>query len=120
LANLGPAALAAGGAGFPTGNQNALALGRLATAALIDGFSFTEFYAGIVTDVGTESRSALTNLDAQQSILDAAIGLRESFSGVNMDEEAVRLMEFEATFQALVRVVQVVDSLTTEILSIVR
>jgi flagellar hook-associated protein FlgK len=37
-----------------------------------------------------------------------------------MDEEAVRLIEFEATFQALVRVVQVIDSLTTEILSIVR
>ena len=120
LADLGPSAVAAGIAGFPSGNENALALAALANARIVDGATYTDAYAGLVSEVGQDSAGASSQLQTQTEILQTAQGLRDSFSGVDINEEAVRLLEFQQAFLAQTRVIQVIDSLAIEILSLVR
>ena len=120
LADLGPANVAAGFPGSPAGNENALALAALADAGIVDGVTYTEAYAALVGEVGQDAAGASSQLQTQTEILQTAQGLRDSFSGVDLNEEAVRLLEFQQAFQAQIRVIQVIDSLTTEILSLVR
>ena len=120
LAGLGPANVAAGFPGSPAGNENALALAALADVGIVDGVTYTEAYAALVSEVGQDSAGASSQLQTQTEILQTAQGLRDSFSGVDLNEEAVRLLEFQQAFQAQIRVIQVIDSLATEILSLVR
>ncbi len=120
LADLGPAKVAAGTAGFPAGNENALVLAALANAGIVDGTTYTEAYTALVSEVGQDSAGSASQLQTQTEILQTAQGLRDSFSGVDINEEAVRLLEFQQAFQAQTRVIQVIDSLAREILSLVR
>ena len=120
LADLGPAGVAAGIPGSPAGNENALALAALANAGIVDGVTYTEAYAALVSEVGQDGAGASSQLQTQTEILQTAQGLRDSFSGVDLNEEAVRLLELQQAFQAQIRVIQVIDSLATEILSLVR
>ena len=120
LAGLSPAKIAAGAPGSPSGNENALALAALANAGLVNGVTHTEAYAALVSDVGQASSAASSQLDTQNQILFTAQALRDSFSGVDINEEAIHLLEFQQAFQATTRVIQVIDSLISEILGLLR
>ena len=48
-----------------------------------------------------------------------AQSLRDSFSGVDVNEEAVQLLQFEQAFSAMLRIIQVVDDLSNEVLGLV-
>ena len=120
LAGLSPSKIAAGAPGSPGGNENALAMAALASTGLVNGVTHTEAFAALVSDVGRASAGASSQLDTQNQILATAQALRDSFSGVDINEEAIRLLEFQQAFQATMRVIQVLDSLTNEILGLVR
>ncbi len=120
VANLGLAEIAAGSATSPAGNENALALASLAQATSLDGFTFNEFYVGILTDVGNEGLTAELDFGAKQRLLETAVALREELSGVDLNEEAITLLQFQRAFQGMLRIIQVVDSLTVEVLGLVR
>ena len=120
LAGLSPAKVAAGAPGFPGGNENSLALAALANAGLVNGLTHTEAYAALVSEVGQASAASSSQFDTQNQILATAQALRDSFSGVDINEEAIRLLEFQRAFQALTRVIQVIDLLITEVLGLVR
>jgi len=120
LAGLSPAKIAAGAPGSPGGNENALALAALANAGLVNGVTHTEAFAALVSEVGQASAAASSQLDTQNHILATAQALRDSFSGVDINEEAIHLLEFQRAFQASTRVIQVINSLIGEILELVR
>ena len=119
VASIGPADLAAGSTAIPLGNENALAVAALADADLIDGFRLTEFYANLVIDVGGKGSSARGELETQEQLHVAAQGLRDSLSGVDVNEEAVQLVQFEQAYSAMLRIIQVVDDLSNQVLSLV-
>ncbi len=112
--------IAAGTAASPGGNGNALALAGLADQTFLDGATFSDFYGRIVTSVGNAGQTAQLNLDAKQQVLTTSEQLRESYSGVNLNEEAVRLVDMQRAFESMLRVIQTVDSLRQEILNLVR
>ena len=45
--------------------------------------------------------------------------LRSSISGVNLDEEAVKLMQYQASYEAAARVISVTNSLLGELMDVV-
>ena len=120
LAGLTPSKIAAGAPGFPSGNENALALAALAGAGLVNGVTHTDSFAALVSEVGQSGAAASSQLGTQTQILATAQAVRDSFSGVDINEEAIQLLQFQQAFQATTRVIQVLDSLTTEILALVR
>ena len=120
VASLTPAEIAAGTASSPLGNGNALALETLATTPLIDSATFSQFYASLVKEVGDDIRGSEASLETQEQILLTAENLRDSYSGVDINEEAVQLLQFQRSFQAMLRVIQVVDTLLGDVLRLVR
>ncbi len=103
-----------------SGNSSGVALANIANRALLGGLTGTQFYAGIVADVGIAAQTVRSNLDTQTRVTQSASAVRESFSGVDLNEEGVELLRFEQGYRALLQVIQVLDGLATDVLNIVR
>lgn len=113
------AADTAGGVG---NNANALKLAGLqANKTLLNGSSSLQDIQGqMVADVGIAGSAANQALDAQTALLDQATQARDSFSGVNLDEEAANLMRYQQSYSAAAKVVQIGDSIIQTLLDAVR
>jgi flagellar hook-associated protein 1 FlgK len=107
----------AGGVGD---NRNLLKLAQLQNAAAVDGTSLAAAYATLVARVGGEVQAAQQNDAAQRGILDSALEAESSVSGVNLDEEASRLIQYQQQYQAAAKLIATAQSLFDEILSIGR
>jgi flagellar hook-associated protein 1 FlgK len=94
----------AGGVGD---NRNALALGKLQNAGVLDGgnTSIGDAYAQLVANVGTQTRQAKAGLDAQTALASQAKAAEQGVSGVNLDEEAANLVRFQQAYQAAAKAI---------------
>ena len=99
-------------------NTNALALAQLQNANLIDGASLGSGYAAAVSQVGTMTANAQADQQNQQSILTDAVNAQSSLAGVNLDEEASKLMQYQQQYQAAAKVIAIASTLFDQILSI--
>ena len=86
---------------------NALALENLRDALLIDGGRLTDGYANLLSQVGLHVQSAQYRVAASEVIADNLALQNSNVSGVNLDEEAVRLMQFQQAYQASAKILQV-------------
>ena len=82
--------------------------------------SYYEVYAQMVSDVGAKTHYAEQNLSAQESLLARAKEAMSEVSGVNLDEEAARLIQFQQGYQAAAQVISVASTLFDTLLSAVR
>ncbi len=93
-------------------NRNALLLSDMQNnGTMSGGVSFSDAYGSLVEDVGIETASSKTNRDASKRVLDEVIKLRDSVSGVNLDEEAANLIRYEQMFSANAQVISVARDL---------
>lgn len=88
-------------------NRNAELLAALGTANTMNGGtqSFAEGYAGLVEDVGVKTRQSQLDLEAGQTLLEQSTNQREAMSGVNLDEEAGKLIQYQAAYNASAQVI---------------
>jgi flagellar hook-associated protein 1 FlgK len=97
-------------------NGIALRLAALASpqspADEINGFSYAEFYGNMASGVGRQSQYAQAQLSVQQQTVAQARNLRSQASGVNLDEEAVKMVEFQRAYNATSKVISILDQLT--------
>lgn len=100
-------------------NRNALDLIDLQTKGIIDGgdADYQGAYAGMVADVGTKAYLAEQNASVQKTLLDNAIEEFEGVSGVNMDEEAAKLLQYQQAYVAAAKYVSTVDELFNTLLN---
>jgi len=105
----------------PGDNGNALALAGLESEKLLNNSqaSIQDNYGRMVADIGTKTRQAETNTNAQEQRLQQASDARESVSGVNLDEEAARLLEFQQAYQAVAKTIQTADEMFQTLLNAV-
>jgi flagellar hook-associated protein 1 FlgK len=101
-------------------NRNALKLGQLVNTALVDGGRLASAFAGVVARVGGDTQSAQVFNDAQKTMLTDALNAESSVAGVNLDEEASRLMMYQQQYQAAAKVIATAGRIFEEILSIGR
>jgi flagellar hook-associated protein 1 FlgK len=94
-------------------NRNAELLAALGTANTMNGGtqSFAEGYAGLVEDVGVKTRQSQLDLEAAQTLLEQSTNQREAMSGVNLDEEAGKLIQYLAAYKASAQVIAVAQDL---------
>ncbi len=86
---------------------NALALENLRDALLIDGGRLTDGYASLLSQVGVSVQSAQYTVAASEVIADNLATQNSNVSAVNLDEEAMRLMQFQQAYQASAKILQV-------------
>ena len=93
-----------------------LALSQLASpvddADKIDGVSYSQFYGGMASRVGSQLNDATNQTQVQQSLVAQAQSIRQQVSGVSLDEEATTLIEFQRAYQATSKFITVLDQLT--------
>jgi len=121
--SLTPSQLAAEDPGPPVvANGIALQLAGLdnAPGGQINGLGFTQFFGSLVAQVGSAAKQADTAATAQTSVVAQAKALRQQLSGVSLDEEAIRLIELQRSYQAASKVVNVVDQLAQSVLNMVQ
>ena len=85
----------------------------------INGLSFTQFFSTLASRVGNAAQSADTSVAAQTQLVAQAKTLRQQLSGVSMDEEAIRLIQLQSSYQAASKVVTIVDQLMQSLIDMV-
>lgn len=120
VANQRQIAAASSNSGLPGDNAVALGIAQLSESAIagLRGATFSGFYAGIVSSVGTMSRAASDSLRFDENLLSEIKTRRESVSGVSLDEEAANLIKFQRSFEAAARMIKVTDELLETILNL--
>lgn len=102
-------------------NGKTLQLAALAapvkTEDKIDGMSYSEFLGKTTADVGQELLYAKSRNESQAQLVAQAQNLRAQLSGVSLDEEAVRLIEFQRAYQATARMISMVNEMAEIVLS---
>lgn len=99
-------------------NRNAEFLAALGTENTLNNGSqsFAEGYAGLVEDIGVKTRQSQLDMDAGSTLLEQSTNQRESVSGVNLDEEAGKLIQYQAAYNASAQVVSVAQDLFNTLL----
>jgi flagellar hook-associated protein 1 FlgK len=102
-------------------NRNALKLVALETTDTINdldgGMTFTEAYSQTVEQVGTLTSQAQIRSDAARAVLEGTESEVNAVQGVNLDEEAARLIEFQVAYNANAKVISVAQELFDSLLA---
>jgi flagellar hook-associated protein 1 FlgK len=112
---------AAGAGGGPGNNANTRLIADIANETLLSGGTATlnQAYTALIFNVGNDMRGSEEALDAQSALLVQLQNQRDSFSGVNLDEEAVNLIRYQKAYQASARVITLLDGLTEEVVNLI-
>lgn len=102
-------------------NRNALILSRLQSTNIIGGTaSYQGSYSQIVSEVGNTSQELQVQMQAQDTLTRQTEEAEQSFSGVNLDEEAANLIRHQQAYQASAKVLQIASSLFQSVLELGR
>ncbi len=82
--------------------------------------TFDDFYNSKVGQIGLASQSAARGVEVQKNIIDQLNSSRESISGVSLDEEATKMIEYQKSFEASARVIKMADEMFETVLSLKR
>lgn len=113
----GKLAFSSGGVGEDTKN-GALLANFLNTPITADGASISDSYQQLVSNVALASQSATAAADGFRSFQQSLDGQRQAISGVNIDEEAVRMIEYQRTYQASAKVISTVNEMIQTLLNL--
>jgi flagellar hook-associated protein 1 FlgK len=109
-------------AGGVSDNRNAFALSDLRFTDILDNGTATyqDSYARITADVGAQTRQSEISNSALTVLLHQATAARDAVSGVNLDEEAANLLQFQQAYQASAQVVLAANTVFDALLEAVR
>ncbi|MGB9825141.1 MAG: flagellar hook-associated protein FlgK, partial [Desulfofundulus sp.] len=88
-----------------SGNQVTVDLANLG------GATFNEYFNALLADIGARSGSASDMAKSQSAVTEQVESLRQSVSGVNLDEELSRLIQYQYGYQASARVLTTIDEM---------
>ncbi|HUX32345.1 MAG TPA: flagellar hook-associated protein FlgK [Gemmatimonadaceae bacterium] len=82
--------------------------------------SFGDSYNSLVTAVGTKVQSATNDATTFQTLAQNADTQRTSVSGVSVDEELTRVMQYQQGYAAAAKIVSAADQMAQDILNMVQ
>jgi flagellar hook-associated protein 1 FlgK len=106
----------AGGTGD---NRNALAHAAQQTQSVLANgtISVNGAVSALVTGIGSQAQQVNTQQTAQTAVNTQALATVQSTSGVNLDEEAANLLQWQQAYQASAQALQIGDSTFTSLLA---
>jgi flagellar hook-associated protein 1 FlgK len=107
-----PNKIAAAGLGLGTGDSaNATAGANLATQSIINGETPSNFYSNLVSTLGATVSETTTENSALSASVTQLQTQVSSLSGVNLNDEASNLQEFQRSYQAASEVFTILNSI---------
>jgi flagellar hook-associated protein 1 FlgK len=102
-------------------NRNLTAMAGLLDQSLIGGTtSINSAVNEMVTNIGIQTSQAQSGTTAQQAVLTDASNAQQSVSGVNLDEEAANLVQYQQAYQAAAEVINVSGTLFNSLITAVQ
>lgn len=97
----------------PGDNKAALAIANIRNTPVMIGNTktFDEYFAESVTLIGLKGEQAQRSAETQLAILSELHNMRDSVSGVNIDEELADIIKFQYSYNASARFISVVDEM---------
>ena len=106
-----------------TNNGNALGFANLHNAGIVaqpggagPGQSITDAYASALADIGVRVQRGKTAATISSAAASQAETARANKAGVNLDEEAAKLIQYQQSYQAAAKILQVAQSVFDTIL----
>jgi len=112
-----PSLIAASSDGTPGSNGNAEAMFALSTQGLIQGQSPTDYYSGVVFNVGNASANANAEQSASAQVLQQLNDQRSSVSGVSLDQEAANMMRYQQAYSASAQVITTINEMMQTVIN---
>lgn len=102
--------------GQPAANRNrnadnASAMMGLRDREMFDGALLSDGYAAVIAQVGIRTQSAIYASDVSNAIAANLETERTAVSGVNLDEEAAKLLQYQQAYQASAKMIQIAQSI---------
>jgi flagellar hook-associated protein 1 FlgK len=103
-------------------NRNALAISAMETKGTIANgvVSYGDAYSQMIEEIGTVTNRARLDTESAKALLEQSENNRQSVSGVNLDEEAGRLIQYQAAYNASAQVVSIARELFDTLLATFR
>ena len=107
------------GPGAAGNNQNALAMANQATKGVLDSgtISINGATSDLVTSVGSQAQQINTATTAQTAVNTQATATVKSTSGMNLDDEAANLLQWQQAYQASAQAFTIGNSVFTTLLT---
>jgi len=132
-----PANIAAGGlSGAPGDNENALRILDLQTnnaiqirkwtyegrgtniSSALQTTTLEDYYRSLVGDMGILTSGVSQDRDFAQTLIDRLSEVRDSVSGVNLDEEMTELMKIQRAYEASAKLIAITDEMLQALMQI--
>lgn len=106
--------------GGTSDGSNALAMANLGSAKSMNGGTdtLTSSYANFVNQIGNQTNSLKSASTSATAVLNQATAAQQAVSGVNLNEEAANLIQYQQLYQANSKVIQTASSLFQTLLGI--
>jgi flagellar hook-associated protein 1 FlgK len=116
-----PRHIAASATGAPGDNTLARGIAALWNARTLDGGTrtFDEFHQGFLATTGARSAAATRARENQDVLLEQVDNLRQSVSGVSLDEELTDLIKFQRSYEMAARSIQTTNEMMETLLNMV-
>jgi len=100
--------------------RNALAMSKLVSNASLNGgtSTLTASYAAYVNNIGNAASQLKAANTSQTALVTQITSAQQSVSGVNLDEEASNLLQYQQAYQANSKVIQTADSMFQTLMGI--
>lgn len=89
---------------------NASAMLGLRDKVMFDGGVLSDGYAGLISQIGIRTQSATYAAKVSSAIATNLEKERAGVSGVNLDEEAAQLLQYQQAYQASAKLIQIAQS----------
>ena len=106
-----PSLIAASSDGTPNSNGNVAVLAAVQNQNVAGGQTPTDYYSSIVANVGNDVSNGSAELTASQLALTQLQDQMGSVSGVNLDEEASNMVQYQRAYDAAANVVTTVNDM---------
>ncbi|MDH0370868.1 flagellar hook-associated protein FlgK [Comamonas aquatica] len=108
------------GDGYKLNAGNASAFLDLRDAEIFDGgTTLSDGFSSAMAVIGTRTQSAKYAAELSETVANSLNADRTAVSGVNLDEEAARLLQYQQAYQASAKIIQTAQSLFDSLLNAV-
>ncbi|HUA80986.1 MAG TPA: flagellar hook-associated protein FlgK [Dyella sp.] len=103
-------------------NSNALSLAGLSDAGVLDGgkTSVVTSYANLTAQIGSAGSQASSDLSTQTNLYNQAASNQQSLAGVNLNQEAANLVQFQQAYQASAQVISTAEQLFSSLITAIQ
>jgi flagellar hook-associated protein 1 FlgK len=98
--------------------DNGKAMMALRDVAMFEGATLTDGYASVMTNIGVRVQAATSIAAVSKSIATNADSARAGVAGVNLDEEAAKLLQYQQAYQASAKMLQIAQSVFTSLMAV--